>query len=138
MRFYKVIHNFWVEPRTQLQTITDWADYGTPKRKHLRQLLLELDTGSTTADVRVFCDGSTSAVGTFLAVSTTGRQRKILSLPFDTTCKVARISVNSTSATVPVKVYAHTFDWLDDSLESTTRMQTNWDDVGNSSDKYFN
>ena len=137
MRFYKVVPNFWVEPRTQLKTITDWADYGTPKRKHLRQLLLEMDTGSATADVRVFCDGSTSAVGTFLAVSTTGRQRKVLSLPFDTTCKVARISVNSTSATVPVKVYTHTFDWLDDSLESTTRMQTNWEDSGIPSEKYF-
>lgn len=138
MRFYKVIPNFWVEPRTQLKTTTDWSDYGTPKRKHLRQLLLELDTGATTADVKVFCDGSSSAAETFSAVSTTGRQRKVLSLPFDTTCKVARISVDSTSATIPVKVYSHTFDWLDDSLESTTRMQTNWDDVGSPSEKYFN
>jgi hypothetical protein len=138
MRFYKVVPNFWIEPRTQLKTITDWADYGTPKRKHLRQLQLEMDTGSTTADVRVFCDGSSTPVETFLAVSTTGRQRKILSLPFDTTCKVARISVNSTSATVPVKVYTHTFDWLDDSLEATTRMQTPWDDIGVSTEKFFN
>lgn len=141
MRFYKVIYNFWVEPRTQLKTATDWDDYGSPKRKFLRELIIELDTRGVTADVSVFLDGSSTQVSspakTFPAVSTTGRERLILSLPFDTDCKIARILVESTSATVPVKVYAHSFDWLDNSLESTTRMQTPWEEVGAPTEKFF-
>jgi len=128
MRFFKVIYNFWVEPREQLKTVTDWDDYGSPKRKFLRELIIELDTQGVTADINVFLDGSSTQVSspskTFAAVSTTGRERLILSLPFDTDCKIARVLVESTSATVPVKVYAHSFDWLDNSLESTTRMQS--------------
>ena len=141
MRFYKVIYNYWVEPREQLKTATDWQDYGNPKRKYLRELVIELDTQGVTADINVFCDGSSTQIGspskTFAGVSTVGRERRILSLPFDTDCKIARILVESTSATAPVKVYFHSFDWLDNSLESTTRMQTPWDEVGTPTEKFF-
>lgn len=141
MRFYKVIYNFWVEPRVMIKTATDWDDYGFPKRKYLRELIIELDTQGVTADISVFCDGSSTQISspakTFPAVSTTGRERRVLSMPFDTDCKIARILVESTSATVPVKVYAHNFDWLDNALEATTRMQTPWEEVGVPTEKFF-
>lgn len=141
MRFYKVIYNFWIEPREQLKTATDWDDYGNPNRKYLRELIIELDTQGVSADINVFCDGSSTQINspakTFAGLTTTGRERRVLSLPFDTDCKIARILVESTSTTVPIKVYAHSFDWLDNQLESTTRMQTAWEEVGTPTEKFF-
>jgi len=140
VRFYKVNFNFWTEPRELNKTSWDWSDYGHRERKYLKQLVIDLDTQGTAADILIYLDGAILNVGTpnatFAAVITTTRQRVVLSLPIDTEAKLAKVHVKSVRNDWQVKVYGHYFNFLVNGIE-VGKTQTDWADWGWVGDKRF-